>query len=536
MPTPELRTYSCDELLITIGSGGLAAAVEHADRPGANYLKPQRIGTPALADADAEWELAEMLTDVDETEARYVCSEQPELKYTIRNSFAAGWLQRHVLVNSGDEPVSLSYLWLDLVPADGHVGWGSTTATESYWTIQPDDGSGPLLAGELTQGSVGVATDSGFYSPALVLEPGRSYVLQWRIGPCGDAAEVAASRQLHLPGWTDLPAGVPYEVADPDTAVVVEEPLLVQQEDAVQVVLSDQPGRYPVELRSARGTGRLELSWVPSTDDLISRLSDGWLSGRRSSSGVPILPGGGAALGLQHAAISRLTDRGDEAEEALALHAARTLERDRLSIMELAFLAQEAVRTGDPDPLERARAGLLELTKPQPGLGMVAIRACLAELTMGGDPTMIISHLREVLARPVRRGRSPKADDAPLRELAARLELTTVVGPSGRADLRSALLFPILEIGAQLGSGLPGRRLGAEIHPAAEIYAAAVLDLTPDDLGVELEHHWPTTPHVLAERIRTAALAEVLWPTVTPESTDRLLESVGWLVLGRPVE
>jgi hypothetical protein len=250
-----------------------------------------------------------------------------------------------------------------------------------------------------------------------------------------------------------------------------------------------------------------------------------------------VLPGGGAALGLQQAVITGLTEDRDDAEDALALYAARLLERDRLSIMDQAFLAQEAVRTGDSEPLDRARAEMLRSDRLQPGLALAATRLCLAELALGGTPSAIVARLRELaeddgagVQQPARSG------DDHLLEAAARLETITVTGPAG-ATTSGAVVPHALAVGAELGSGLPGHRLGG-IRPGVAVYAAAVLDLLPEPYGPELERHWGTGPHAVADRTRTTALAAALWPDGQAGAPDapELSEAVGWLVLGRPME
>jgi hypothetical protein len=439
-----------------------------------------------------------------------------------------------MLLNTSSTPLRIDDLVLPLAPAGEHLGWTLTTAGETSWTVQPADGTGPLLTGELNQGTLAAATADGFRTGPLMLQADRRLVLQWRIGTASHVAGLASARQPLLSPWTELPVGVPYEIEDPDTAVLVADPVVSRQEGPVQLVLSEQPGRFPIELRSARGTSRIDLAWVPSTEDLISSLADDWLTGNRSTAGIQVLPSGGAALGLQQAFVARQTGSADDAEDALSLRTARLLEQDRVSVMDQAFLAQEAVRTGDPDPLRRSREGLLELTEVQPGLGLAAVRVCLAELALGGNPTKIIAHLREVLTSGPHHPAAATSDDHLLTQ-AALLELITVTGPVGGGGLRAALLPRLLAVGAELGSGQPGHRLGPS-RPVAAIYAAATLDLIGDDLGPELEQRWGTTPHILAERTRTSALAEVLWPASGDREDDQLAEAVGWLVLGRPIE
>jgi hypothetical protein len=547
--------FSCGDLQITVGPSGFPTRAEHPRRPGHNYLAGQDAPGRMIIDGrEQSWEFAGSITDVAESEARYAVRDHPQLEYTVRNSFTGSWLQRHMLLNTSSAPVQVDDLVLPLLPGEGSVGWARTAADEISWMVQPADGSGPLLVGELTSGAISRLAEDGFRTGRLVLPANRRYVLQWRIESAADAISVTRSRPTLSPR-TELPTGEPYEIADPDTAIVVDDPVSVSQESfplhgSVQVVVSSTPGRYPIELRSSRGTSRIDLTWVPSTDEVITELSGSWIGGRRSSAGVALLPAAGAALGLQHAVIGRLIDVDEEAEDVLALHGARLLDQERLSIMEQAFLAQEAVRTGDPEPLQRARAALLEVEEVQPGLGLAGTRLCLAELALGGSPAEVIGRLRELgtAANQAAEQNDQQVGDGHLLDEAAKLEMIAVTGPAVVGGTTASVLPHALAVGAELGSGLPGRRLES-LGPANAVYAAAVLDLLPDDLGPELQRRWGVTPHTLAERTRTSALASALWPVGPSTSSGsgtstssgsasggELAEAIGWLVLGRPIE
>lgn len=536
MSAPEL-IFEIGDLVVTVAASGFPARVGHRARPELDFLATRNEPGPmVIADLTQQWEFAGLVTDVDETEARYAVAGRPEIEYTIRNTFAGNWLQRHMVLNTSSSAITIEDLVLELQPAAGYVGWAWAAPTETSWAVQPADGTGPVLSGELTQGTVSNRDIDGFHTGSMVLPPGRRLVLQWRISVVAQAPAVGARRTLSP--TTELPPNEPYEIDDPDVAVLVDDPLSLHTDGNCQMVISDHPGRYPIELRSARGTSRIELSWVPSTDDLLTEIGGGWLQGDRSAAGVALLPGAGAALGLQQAFIGRLGDVGDEAEDALALHTSRLLGQDRLSIMEQAFLAQEAVRTGDQEPLQRAMTALLAVTEPQPGLGLAATRVCIAELTAGGDPSPVLQRLFALAAGagPTETG----SGDDHLLSAAVRLEMITVTGPADGSDAVTSLPSA-LAVGAELGAGLPGHRIG-RIGPPSAVYAAAVLDLLPDALGPELEQRWGTTPHELAQRTRNAALADALWPPSTGDrppsvtADGELSEVVGWLVLGRPIE
>ncbi|HEY9292114.1 MAG TPA: hypothetical protein VIP98_12605 [Microlunatus sp.] len=523
--------FTAGDLKINIGDTGLPSRVTGL---GQDFLLGQQEPGTLTIDGDAQrWEFAGLVTDVDESEARYAVVDHPELEYTVRNSFAGVWLQRHMLLNTSSSTVRVEDLILQLCPAADQIGWALTTAGSTIWTVQPADGQGPMLAGELTQGAVSGQTSGGFSTGRLLLPAGRRVVLQWRIELVDEPARVPASRASLLSPRTELPRGEPYEIDDPDIAVLVGDPVSVQTDGDTQLVISDHPGRFPIELRSARGTTRLDLAWVPTAEELITDLSGGWLTEHRSAAGIGELPGGGAALGLQQAVVARLSDDQSDAEDALARYAALLLDRDRLSIMDQAFLAQETVRTGDPEPLARAKEALLDLTEPQPGLGLAGTRLCLAELASDGDPGAVLTRLRE-LAESAGEMDDLSAGQDHLRTVASALELITVTGPAAGSGLADLLPYAAA-VGAELGSGLPGHRLG-RLSPSTEIYAAAVLDLLPEAIGPALADRWGITPHGLAERTRISALAATLWPEQETADGGELSDAVGWLVLGRPIE
>ncbi|QGN31629.1 hypothetical protein [Microlunatus sp. Gsoil 973] len=533
MSTAELN-FTVGDLEVVVGAEGFPVRVRCISRPGQDYLAAQRApGELIMDDRIQRWEPAGLITDVDETEARYAVADHPHLEYTVRNSFSGHWQQRHMLVNTSSSPVRINRWLSPVAPAAGCVGWAAAIGGDAFWAVQPADGNGPLLTAELIQGSVTELVGGdvpGLATGEIMLPANRRVVLQWRIDTAADTAHINRSRRPVLSGLIDLGMNEPYEIADADSAVVADDPVVVTTEGDVQVLSTGRPGRYPVELRSGRGTTRIDLAWIPPVDELITDLSRSWLD-RRTAAGVGVVPGPGAALGLQQAVIGRLADDLDDAEDALALHTERLLGAAELSIMSQAYLAQESVRTGDPEPLRHARAAVLASDRPVPGLGLAATRVCLADLALGGSPAAVIARLRELAAESGNDG-DHRSDDHLVRA-AARLELITVIGPSAARNTEETVRSA-MAVGAELGSGLPGARIGG-LPAGPACYAAAVLDLLPDSLGADLERRWGVSAHTLADRIRTSALATTLFP---PDAADRgsadLDETIGWLVLGRP--
>ena len=112
--------FTAGDLEITIGSGGLPARVTSRGR---DVLCGQdEPGALRIDGADQQWDFAGLVTDVDESEARYAVVDHPELEYTVRNSFAGVWLQRHMLLNTSSSTITVDDLILPLRPATRQVG------------------------------------------------------------------------------------------------------------------------------------------------------------------------------------------------------------------------------------------------------------------------------------------------------------------------------------------------------------------------------------------------------------------------------
>lgn len=536
-------TFTVEEARITVSDTGVIERVEHATRTGENYVA-EHSGLPRMIiDGRAvDWRPAGVITDEDEVETRYAAADRPELECTIRNGFAGSWLQRCMVINTSSQPIEVEDVITEVSPAAQMTGRAGMAAADTYWFIQPTDGAGPLLTGRLSHGAVTERASDGFRTGPIQLRPGHRFVLQWVIEFVPYAIGLAAKLSAGATVSTALWQHESFPIHDPDTAVLVPDPLLLEHEEGTQVIGSPQPGRFGIELRSARGSRRMELAWVPRIEDLLVRLSLDWLFPRRAGSQAPILPGSGAALGLQYGLGARLTELPEAADEALIQHTSRLLDRDQLSSHDIACLAQESLRTGDPDPLDRAHTELLTRADPVPGLGLAATRVCLAELATGSTPQELLDWLYELSRRSPNRIATVGAHDLVLNRIAA-WELAAVTGPAdttpsqpGDQHASSPDLLPgALRLAAQVGSGLPGHRLGRPAGLDTDAYCAAVLDLVPEHVSPPFVRRCGCTPGELAERTHATSLAAVLWPSGDQmRDDDQLNELIGWVVLGRP--
>lgn len=556
---------------VSVSGTGRVERVEHLARPGESYLAANS-GLPQLivGGEPVGWQRADVITDEDEVESRYVAASRSGLECTVRNAFAGSWIQRCMLVNTSAVPIQADDVITSIPPAGHMLAHAGVAAADTFWVVQPSDGLGPLLTGRLTHGPITGDAPDGLRTGPVRIQPGHRFVLQWVIDFEPDTVSFAAGLSDDSTARTDMWQHESYPVHDPDTAVLVQDPVVLDHEDGIQTLRSTRPGRYGVELRSARGSRRIDLSWVPTIDELLAWLGPQWLADDRT--GVrqpdrfkrPILPDSGAALGLQYALGAHILDEPEIADDALTRHTARLLDLDRLSSHDLAYLAQETSRTGDLDPLDHAHAQLVARTEPTMGLGLAATRVCLAQLAAGSVPTSVLDRMRALSRRVVER-RPVDRDASEIPDEITALELTVVSGPAALASRAQSQpqaatpdLWPdVLRLAAQLGSGLPGHRLG----PASEVgrtftagrasgtggasgadwpadlrgYFAAVLELMPEHVGSALRSRCSCTAGELAEQTQIAALAAALWPPDRHDDHDhQLTRLIGWLVLGRP--
>lgn len=546
MPAQTL-TYAVGDAEVAISDTGWVERVDHARRPGRNYVRPHR-GLPVMTvdDRPVDWEPAGVVTDEGEIEARYTAATHSGLECTVRNAFARSWIQRQMLANTSSAPIEIAELTTGVCPADDMFAHAGVSAVDAYWIIHPADGQGPLLTVRLSHGAIHGHAPDGLRTGAIHLDPGRRFVLQWVIDFEPSGLSLAGHLADQGTARTELWHDEFYPVADADTAVLAPDPVVDDHEDGVQMLGSHRPGRVTVELRSARGSRHLDLAWVPRLDALLVQLSPGWLGGDRSVSGAPVLPDSGAALGLQHGLGAHVIQLPDAADEALMQHTARLLDQHPLSGPEMAFLAQETMRTGEPEPLDHAHAELLGRTSPSPGLGLAATRVSLAELASGSTPTAILEHL-DMMCRRYPAPSGPDQGSAQTLAPITPLELNAVATATGLPGANTpagdqanqTALSALLRLAAPLGYGLPVRIVHDPrpdiAAPVVGGYLAAVLDLMPESLGPALEQHCGQTPHELAEQARATALADVLWPPAgQPRDERRIHDLIGWIVLGRP--
>ena len=437
------------------------------------------------------------------------------LRTVVRHAVEQGWTVRVVLVNDSDTTLVLEQVRLGWVAAPGTVVTALAAGARASYAVQPAAGDGPVLVGRLRSGVQTGVDGAGLLLGPLVLAPHHRWAAQWRWQVVPDARR-AGTDGLPPTTWLDrdrsvvLPAG-------PDVAVLAPGLAVEADDDRVEVA-AWEPGARAVELRSARGTTTLALTWAPDLDELVDDAAAALLAGPTTPAGTPRLDGATAGLVVQDALARRATGAADELVDALELVAGTLVEEleeaaGPVDPLTLAFLTREADRTGAASLLDVAGRGFLATTTAAPGLGLAGVGLALARVRQGRLATEVVGHLGTLLA------------DAPP-GTAAGLELGLLLrARDGVAE--EPVLAALRGLGAQLGAGLPGRVV-PPVGLAETAYASTVLGLVDEPTGHRLVDVWGVPAAEVARR--TAAEARSRLAADEPGGDGRAL---AWLVLGR---
>lgn len=526
-------------LVIEVDPAGTIVAVAPQRTPDRPYVVGVDLGPGRFAPsdrpvdgsdlgwADARWTRPEIEVDADEITVR---RRVAELDITVRHGFSTGWTTRLLIVNTGTTDVLLERLPLSVRTAPGHRVSAQAAGSRLCWAVQADDGDGPVLAARLSAGAVDRVTAEALELGPLRLGVGRRWVaqLRWELYATPRSVVAGPGRDLLVERTTYEVGEGPLLPEDPDAALVVPPAVSVdpvtEPERAGREVVADEPGRHRVELRSADGDVRLDLSWVPPLADQLATWAALALAGRRTPAGVVAVDDVPTALVLQAALGAGGLPDAEQATDALDRLTARLLDgitgldgvtgvdgvtepagngdpSDETSPLSVLYLLGEHGRTGEDDvllaALELEARLLADEGPPPPGLGLAVLRTVLA---VGADP----ERLSQLLAQAVRRvaGRVGAADQ--LRP--ADLELVLAVRPLLPSDpeYQRRLQAQVRALGAALGAGLPGRLLDPPLV-ADHAYLVAVLRMLPEpetnDPGLAaVTRSWGAAPSLLAHR------------------------------------
>lgn len=497
-------TFELADITVCFDDSGALTSVRHHARNDGGYL------APGLVPSGDEWEQTSVITDADEIEVTYASRSRPGLTILMRHTLSAGWGTRLAFSNTTTASVSLDRFTLGMRPAAGHLGWAVPAGNTASYTVYPADGSGPLLGWTLRQGDVAAVDTDGIHLAPITIGPGLRYIVQLQWDVHDEPARRQRSGAGLVPPALCLTAGEPIEVADEDTAIVVDDAVGITTVDGVRELAADRPGRYPIELRSSRGTIRFEMTWAQPEAQALAAAAEMIIAGPRTPAGIPRVSDGASALLVQHALAEMTIADPEQAGDALELFSARLLDREPsgVSTMEAAYLCGEWLRTGDTDLLATAQNAVLAADGPTQGLGMAATRLCVALMMTGRPVEQVLGHLTQI--QNIAGGAS------------AALELILVV-QSNVDEPSDDLLKRIRAVCGHLGHGLPGLAVDP-IGVDALGYLIAVLGLLPEGVGERFIDSWGISPHALADRFR---------PVVISQAAGTDVRGLAWLVLGR---
>lgn len=513
-------TFPCGAAEVTIDLDGTATAVLPGAPPAllvtGGLLVHADDGHPLLSGRP------EVRADEDEVELAWSTGA---LGLVVRHTFSAGWGIR-VALASRDEPVDLADPLLTWrVPAD-RPAWALAAGAAGSYAVLPADGTGPLLGGVLRSGALPAVDAAGLRLGPVRLAAGSRYVVQWQWDLHPGPRSLSRGRHPQVPRRLDLTPDEAVVVdAGEDEALVLPDGLEVERSRGQVELSSWTPGRYPVELRAARGTTSYELRVGAPLDDLMAARALAALEQPRTAAGVVRLPDVDAALAVQRALAAAVLPDVELAEEALDLWTARLPEDDALEPRTVGHLCGEHTRTGDPALLERAEQALLAARAPAPGLGLAATQLCLALLLAGRPVAPVLQHLAGLA---VAADREPLA--GPLPEQAALLELEVVTtarsGPVGTGAGAARVQQRVAALGGWLGAGLPGRAV--QPLPLDQLaHLCAVLALLPESAAGVHHSRWGCTAHELAAGGRASVLERAGW-----EDGPAAGPALSWLLLG----
>ncbi|WP_091413991.1 hypothetical protein [Friedmanniella luteola] len=514
-------TFPCGAAEVAVGPDGTVTATLPGAAPTllvtGGLLVHAADGRPLLPGPP------EVRADEDEVELAWSTGA---LTLVVRHTFAVGWGLRVALSAGGEQAIDLRDPLLTWRTPDDRPAWALAAGAAGSYAVLPADGAGPLLGGVLRSGALPAVDPAGLHLGPVRLAAGARYVVQWQWdlhpGPRG----LSRGRHPQVPRRLDLAVDEVVVVeATEDEALVLPDGLEAEHARG-QVELSGvQPGRYPVELRAARGTTAYELRVGPPLETLLADRALVALEQPRTAAGIVRLADGDAALAVQRALAAAVLPDTELAEEALDLHTARLPDGDALDPRTVGYLCGEHTRTGDPALLERAERAVLVAASPEPGLGLAATQLCLALLLAGRPVAPVLQHLAGLAAAADRR-----ASAAPLVAQASLLELEVVTtarrGPADGAAGSVRVRERVAALGGWLGAGLTGRAVRP--LPVDQLaHLCAVLALLPEPAAAVHRTRWGCTAHVLAAGGRVSVLERVAWDG-GPEAGPAL----SWLLLG----
>ncbi|MCW2802322.1 MAG: hypothetical protein JWN06_539 [Propionibacteriaceae bacterium] len=503
--------FSSGATLLDLDADGQVRSVSNASLPDQCRLRGAAVSEVVIAGQVYEVGPPEQQADADEVELSYLVADR--LRIVVRHTFAAGWGLRIAFSTVDRAPLVLDDVTVTLRPGPDQVGWALAAGAEASYAALPPPGRGPLLAGVLQLGSVERVTSDGLQLGRIELAGTGRYVVQWHWDWYDTPLDFARSRHPTIPASLFAVVGEILEMGrDDDAALIVSGDLEMTETDEQLELASDLAGSYEVEQRSARGTTRVALRWVPTVEEIICDRAEAALLQPRTGAGLVRLARLPDAMVMQYALAQALVSDTDDAAEALDLFTARLTadepagETDGQPLpLVAAYLSGEYARTGEQDLLDRAVEIILGARSAAPGLGIAALQVCLALMLTGRPVEPILRHLSKLSEAS---GEAP--GDATTEQQIAALELIAVTWAADsppantRPDRTAAdaddLSARVESLGRWFGAGLKGGAVEPlPLEQAAQL--STVLQLLPDGAAGELRSRWGCSPQSLAGRV-----------------------------------
>jgi hypothetical protein len=509
VPAPRL-IYRCGPAVITLDPDGSLVAVVHDVRPTAPYLTGGGRPMVSVGGSRLRWPAPEVLLDSDEVEFTYECGP---VRLVVRHSFAAGWGVRVALTNLTDEPLEIDDAGIGWVADPDAPAWALAAGASGAYAVPSPDGTGPLLGGVLALGACEWVTADAIGFSRLTVAPRGRFVVQWTWAWYRPGQGFGRSRHPEVPWSLYATVGERLDiVADEDTALNLPRGVVEERERAHSELSCCEPGRFTVELVSARGVTRYDLRAAQPYDEVITDAAIMAMNWPTSSAGIVRLADVHAALAVQQALLAGRLDDPYLAEDALDLFMARASDQPFGDAFLVCFACAESGRTGADEPLDAAARWLADQQVLTPGLGMAVSQASLMRVLSGFEVQPLIDWLIGL----------PEADVAGPIMAAMHLERITVSALRDQPGRNAERMASALVVGGWLGAGLKGRAV-RPLSAADTAYLAAVFGLADEELTRRLGRGWGGTAHELMHRAEAQALFEITGRPAGP--------ALSWLTL-----
>ncbi len=512
---------------VLVDEDGVVVGVRHGSRPDDSYLQRAGLVRLELHGELLRWPSVDVQHDNDEVEVAWQIDGC--LRATFRHTFTAGWGMRLAFSNLATVPLALDRVVLSLQVAPGHCAWALAAGSEAAFSVQRDDGSGPVLGGVLTLGSINRIDSDGVHLDRIELPPGGRYVVSWQWEWFTNPWAFGRNRHPGVPKSLFLITEEPTRITVSSDLAVMAPGLEVINDETEEFAefVAHRPGLYSVDLRSSAGSVAYQLSAANPADGVLATFADRLLNGSRTPAGVPRVEEAAAGLILRHALTRGLVDQRDEAADALDRLTARLSEGTRPEPFVAAYLAGEAVATGDRDVLGIAAADLLDGWGPAAGLGVALLRLRAGSLVLGTSIGRVLEHARSiaVTVNATRKEQDGIDLDGMIGRDLDELELLSVLASPRSVAPDAGVVGRVARLGTRLGGGLKG--VAVEPMPLVRLAQfAVVFGLLPERLETAFQRRWLCSPGELARRARTEVLNRC-----GHDAADSAIWPAAWLAL-----